>query len=130
QTSPRSRSWWRGSVGGYGSSPASSWRSSLGGGGAPDRSSKRWTREPLMTDSESAVAAADKLRREFHLERFVDHLRFERGVSDRTLEAYDHDVSRLAVFLASQGRRDPGVATASDLRAFVLCLKDLGLAAS
>jgi len=70
----------------------------------------------------------DRLRRDFHLERFVDHLRFERGLSDRTLEAYVHDVTRLAVFLAAGGRRDPSAATGADLRAFVVRLKDLGLA--
>ena len=71
---------------------------------------------------------ADRLRREFHLPRFLDHLRFERGVSVQTLTAYDHDVTRLAVFLSAAGRKGPGDATAADLRAFVLRLKDLGLA--
>ena len=62
---------------------------------------------------------------------FLDHLRFERGLSEQTLEAYEHDVVRLAAFLAAAGiaRRRRTVSTA-DLRAFVLELKDLGLAAS
>lgn len=76
----------------------------------------------------SAEPGADRLSREYHLPRFLDHLRFERGVSARTLVAYDHDVTRLAVFLAAAGRNGPGEATAGDLRAFVLRLKDLGLA--
>ncbi len=84
----------------------------------------------MVNTSESRAAGSDRLRRDFHLERFADHLRFERGVSERTLEAYDHDVTRLAVFLATRGRRDPATAASSDLRAFVLRLKDLGLAAS
>ncbi len=73
---------------------------------------------------------ADRLRRDFHLERFIDYLRFERGVSERTLEAYDHDVTRLAAFLAARGKRAAEAATSADLRAFVMRLKDLGLAAS
>lgn len=73
---------------------------------------------------------ADRLRRDFHLERFIDYLRFERGVSERTLEAYDHDVTRLAVFLAARGTRAAEAATSNDLRAFVMRLKDMGLAAS
>ncbi len=72
----------------------------------------------------------DNLRRAFHIERFVDHLRFERGVSERTLEAYDHDVTRLVVFLAAGGPRTPDAVATGDLRAFVLRLKDLGLASS
>jgi integrase/recombinase XerD len=69
----------------------------------------------------------DRLKRTFQLNRFIDHLRFERGVSDRTLDAYEHDVVRLAVFLRSTGRDGPAAATTADLRAFVLRLKDLGL---
>ncbi|MEX0912068.1 MAG: site-specific tyrosine recombinase XerD, partial [Gemmatimonadota bacterium] len=69
-------------------------------------------------------------RRDFHLHRFLDHLRFERGTSERTVEAYDHDVIRLAVFLRAHGCDDPGSATTAELRRFVLRLKDLGLAPS
>ncbi|MEX2584481.1 MAG: site-specific tyrosine recombinase XerD [Gemmatimonadota bacterium] len=74
------------------------------------------------------AAARDRLRRDFQLPRFLDHLRFERGVSDRTLEAYDHDVVRLAAFLRAAGRNGPEDATVADLRAFIMRLKDLGLA--
>jgi integrase/recombinase XerD len=81
---------------------------------------------PPMDDD----AVGDRIRRAFHLERFLDFLRFERGVADRTLSAYEHDVTRLAVFLAAMGRGDAGEATTADLRAFIHRLKDLGLAAS
>jgi integrase/recombinase XerD len=80
--------------------------------------------------TEGTTEAADRLRREFHLHRFLDYLRFERGVSERTLDAYDHDVSRAAVFLKSRGCAGPQAATIGELRAFVLRLKDLGLAPS
>jgi integrase/recombinase XerD len=69
-------------------------------------------------------------RRAFHVPAFLDHLRFERGLSDQTLAAYEHDVVRLASFLRYRGRESPSAATTADLRALVLELKDLGLAAS
>jgi integrase/recombinase XerD len=68
--------------------------------------------------------------RSFHVQPFLDHLAFERGLADQTLSAYRHDVVRLAAFLVSRGCRSPATATTSQLRAFVLDLKDLGLSAS
>jgi integrase/recombinase XerD len=68
--------------------------------------------------------------RTYALEPFLDHLRFERGLADQTLTAYDHDVTRLAAFAASLGRGGPGEVTTGDLRRFILLLKDLGLAPS
>jgi integrase/recombinase XerD len=76
------------------------------------------------------LLAADQTRRSFQIPRFLDHLRFERGVASRTLEAYQHDVMRLAVFLRAAGRASAAEATAGDLRAYVLRLKDVGLAPS
>ena len=73
---------------------------------------------------------ADRLRRDYQLPRFLDHLRFERGVSPRTIEAYDHDIVRLSVHLRGLGRASPAEATSADLRSFVLRLKDMGLAAT
>jgi integrase/recombinase XerD len=66
--------------------------------------------------------------RAFAVEPFLDHLRFERGLSELTLVAYAHDVARLAAFAASRGRSSPGEVTTADLRALILVLKDLGLA--
>ncbi|MDR0787512.1 MAG: site-specific tyrosine recombinase XerD [Gemmatimonadota bacterium] len=92
--------------------------------------------EPLSSDSpeksvvRSSSPDADQLRRGFHLERFLDYLRFERGVSERTLEAYDHDVSRLVTFLSTKGVPAPDRVVTGDLRSFVLQLKDLCLASS
>jgi integrase/recombinase XerD len=68
--------------------------------------------------------------RSFHVQPFLDHLAFERGLADQTLSAYRHDVVRLAAFLVSRGCMSPATATTSELRAFVLDLKDLGLSAS
>jgi integrase/recombinase XerD len=64
----------------------------------------------------------------YAVEVFLDHLRFERGLSDKTLEAYGHDVARLATFARAQGRAGPRDVTTADLRAFILLLKDMGLA--
>ena len=66
----------------------------------------------------------------FAIEPFLDHLRFERGLSDLTLAAYGHDVSRLAEFARAQGRTTPAEVTTADLRKLILLLKDLGLAPS
>jgi integrase/recombinase XerD len=70
----------------------------------------------------------DDLQRRFHLPSFIDHLRFERGLSDQTLSAYRHDVVRLVSFARAAGRDGPATLTTRDLREFVLALKDLGLA--
>jgi integrase/recombinase XerD len=59
---------------------------------------------------------------------FMDHLRFERGLSERTLESYHHDVARLAQFARGLGRAEAAELTTADLRRFILTLKDLGLA--
>jgi integrase/recombinase XerD len=70
----------------------------------------------------------ERASRAFSVEPFLDHLRFERNLSERTLEAYRHDVVRMAAFARMQGRSRPGDVTTADLRRFVLELKDLGLA--
>ena len=66
----------------------------------------------------------------FHLERFRDHLAFERGLSPRTLDAYGRDTARLKAFLEARGVVDPGAADPVDLREFTYRLKDEGLAAT
>lgn len=83
-------------------------------------------REPRPGCDEATEA---RLRR-FHLPAFTDHMRFERGLSERTVAAYEHDVARLAAFVAARGARAPEEVTTAQLRALVLELKDLGLAAS
>ena len=77
-----------------------------------------------------APVAQSQEARAFHVAPFLDHLRFERGLSEETLSAYEHDVVRLATFLRQRGRTRPADVTTADLRAFVLELKDLGLAPS
>jgi integrase/recombinase XerD len=73
---------------------------------------------------------ADRTERMFYVAPFLDHLRFERGLSEQTLTAYRHDVLRLSGFARQLGRASPGEITTQDLRRLILELKDLGLAAS
>lgn len=63
----------------------------------------------------------------YHLQEFLDHLSIERGLSPRTLEAYERDVARLVAFLEQHGVARPGETSAAHLREFVYHLKDQGL---
>lgn len=74
--------------------------------------------------------STESIRREFQVDRFVDHLRFERGLSELTVSSYEHDIVRLASFSRTLDRITPSQVTTQDLRAFVLLLKDVGLAPS
>ncbi len=67
---------------------------------------------------------------EFRLEGFRDYLSFERGLADRTVEAYAGDLERLALFLVSQGLNDPGEVSHLELREYLYHLKDQGRAPS
>ena len=73
---------------------------------------------------------ADASARRFLVEPFLDHLRFERGLAGNTLDAYRHDVVRMAAFARKAGHGSPGEVTTADLRALLMELKDLGLAPS
>ena len=77
-----------------------------------------------------AVEPRDTVLRSFYVRQFLDHLRFERGLADRTLSAYEHDITRLVLFAERLGVAEPSAITVRELRALLLELKDLGLAAS
>lgn len=66
----------------------------------------------------------------FYIEPFEDHIKFERGLSSRTLEAYRRDLAALRSFCADHGITKAGEVTPSLLREFVYSLRDAGLAAS
>jgi len=66
----------------------------------------------------------------FRMESFLDYLTFERGLSERTLSAYQKDLGKLLEFLERRGKVGPGAIDAMDLREFVYQLKDSGLAPS
>ncbi|HYW07052.1 MAG TPA: site-specific tyrosine recombinase XerD [Longimicrobium sp.] len=70
----------------------------------------------------------DRTGRMFAVETFIDHLRFERSLSEQTVEAYRHDVLRMASFARTLGRAAPGEITTDDIRRLIMTLKELGLA--
>ena len=68
--------------------------------------------------------------RAFRLEQFQDYLIFERGLSKRTLSAYQHDLENCIEFLAQQGITDPSHVTPTVLRPWIFSLHEVGLAPS
>ena len=68
--------------------------------------------------------------RAFRLEQFQDYLIFERGLSKRTLSAYQHDLENCIEFLARQGITDPSHVTPTVLRIWIFSLHEVGLAPS
>ena len=54
-----------------------------------------------------------------HVERFLDHLSVERGLSGNTIEAYKRDLGRYVEFLRAHGRRNPALAGEPEIAAFV-----------
>ncbi|MDX2206974.1 MAG: site-specific tyrosine recombinase [Gemmatimonadales bacterium] len=76
----------------------------------------------------SADATRDARDRAFGLEGFRDFLALEAGHSVHTVDAYLHDLRRLADFAAAKGIAGPEGLTRALLRDFVYLLKDLGLA--
>ncbi|MEQ8331473.1 MAG: site-specific tyrosine recombinase XerD [Longimicrobiales bacterium] len=68
--------------------------------------------------------------RAFRFEQFRDYLAFERGLSDRTLDAYRRDLRRWAGFLEGEGVRNPADVDGGHLRAWVYALREAGLAAT
>ena len=68
--------------------------------------------------------------RAFRLEQFQDYLIFERGLSKRTLSAYQHDLENCIEFLAQQGITDPSHVTPTVLRTWIFSLHEVGLAPS
>lgn len=82
------------------------------------------------SDGEPAEEAVDGRERRFRLGGFSDYLRFERGLSDRTLDAYVRDVGQMAAFADERGVEGPDGVTYELLRGFVLDLAEKGRASS
>ncbi|MDP2480892.1 MAG: site-specific tyrosine recombinase XerD [Candidatus Palauibacterales bacterium] len=70
------------------------------------------------------------MSREFFLEPFEDYLRFERGLADRTVEAYVRDCHQMAAFVRAEGAGGPDEVDYGRLRDFVVDLVERGLAGS
>ncbi len=68
--------------------------------------------------------------RAFRMELFHDYLTFERGLSDRTVQAYGHDLRRWLDFVTEEGVRRPEDVSPALLRAWVFDLNEAGLAAT
>lgn len=66
----------------------------------------------------------------FQMEPFLDYLTFERGLSERTLVAYQRDLGKLFEFLVPERAGGPEQIKPTDLREFIYLLGDQGLAAS
>jgi integrase/recombinase XerD len=84
----------------------------------------------LSTASPPSAEELDRTARQFGVEGFIDHLRFERNLSEQTIDAYRRDVVRMCSHARTLGRARASEVTTDDLRRFVLLLKDLGLAPS
>ncbi len=71
--------------------------------------------------------ADDAIRRTFRFEPFADYLAFDRGLADRTVEAYQRDLGRFLDFLEEQGCARPEDVRPEDLREYVyeLSARDL-----
>ena len=67
---------------------------------------------------------------EFRTEHFQDYLTFDRGLSERTVQAYGRDVRRLIEFLWERGASAPPDVSHLDLREYIFHLRDAGLATS
>lgn len=72
--------------------------------------------------------ATPAVARSFQLERFRDYLALEAGNSGNTVASYLRDITRLAEYATTKGVKSPEQIAASQLREFIYCLKDLGLA--
>ncbi|HQJ26507.1 MAG TPA: site-specific tyrosine recombinase XerD [Thermoleophilia bacterium] len=71
--------------------------------GQTDTGRRRGTRDPAPADPRIA--------------EFLDHLRYERGLSDNTVAAYGRDLAAFTTFLADAGAV-PGTATADEVHAW------------
>ena len=66
----------------------------------------------------------------YRLERYLDYLNFERGLSPRTLDAYRRDLSKFFDFALRRGRHGPDTVDSEDVRDYVLHLSEQGLASA
>ena len=64
------------------------------------------------------------------MNKYLNYLMIERGVSQNTLESYRRDLHRFIFFFADKGITDAGKITAQDVIAYLVWLKDEGLAAT
>lgn len=63
------------------------------------------------------------------IQRYIDYIRIERGLSDNTVQAYARDLAAVSQWLHDQKIRDVSSVTIQDLRAFLLHRLDSGRSA-
>ncbi len=63
----------------------------------------------------------------FRMSQFEEYLRFERGLSDRTVDAYLADIRRFWLFGDERGVKDPASVDARLVRGWMTALKEEGL---
>ena len=66
----------------------------------------------------------------FRFEQFNDHITFERGLSARTVSAYERDLTRWWRSVSERGVGDPGGVSPELIRDWIFGLKEAGLAAA
>jgi len=95
----------------------------------------RWPSYSAVADAEAdpyegSSSPPVKPLRAFLIEPFHEYLRFERGLSERTAEAYRRDVLRLLVWLHPKGISHPSSVTYPLLREYLIDLRADGLEAT
>ena len=78
----------------------------------------------MTSVNESSIPSA------FRFEQFNDYITFERGLSARTVSAYERDLTRWWRSVSERGAGDPGEVTPYLLREWIFGLNDAGLAAT
>ena len=72
----------------------------------------------------------EEVAQRFHLERFEDYLRFDRGLSTKTTTAYRTDLAQLVNYLDGRGLHTPDNVRTANLREFIYDLRESGRGAS
>jgi integrase/recombinase XerD len=81
-------------------------------------------------DGPRGTAGEEGLEGRFHLRPYSDYLRFDRGLSERTRDAYVRDCRQMAGFAAERGVSRPEEVDYDLLRGFVVSLMEEGMASS
>ncbi len=67
---------------------------------------------------------------QIYIKDFINYLKFERNLSNNTIDAYQNDLNRYIQFLEERKITQPGQIHLTDIQKFIGCLVDLGLAAT
>ena len=67
---------------------------------------------------------------EFLLGQFLDYILLDKGLSQNTLSAYKHDISRFSDLMEERGIDDLTQCRADDIRDFIVTMTNLGLSSS